>query len=116
MNNELAKIKTVFQKIGRKIFIRPVLFFLILIVIDLIAGAILLWSYVLSPETKEQTAVQTPLMLNKAFLDKFSHDWALQEKSFIEAENQSYPDIFNSRVSQILPTPATSSATSSKNH
>lgn len=116
MNKELAKIKVISQKIGRKIFTRPVLFFLLLIAIDLIAGAILLWKYVLSPENKEKAAVQTPLMLNKAFLDKFSQDWALREESFNKAESQKYPDIFNSRVSQIPPASATSSATSSKTH
>ncbi|MDD4989797.1 MAG: hypothetical protein PHW31_00605 [Candidatus Pacebacteria bacterium] len=114
MNKEFATIKNVFQKIGKNIFVRPVLFFLILIVIVLIAGAILLWAYILSPQTKEKAAVQTPLLLNKAFLDKFSHDWALREESFNKAGSQNYPDIFNSRVSQISSVSATSSPTSSK--
>ncbi len=116
MNKELAKIKIVFWKIGRKIFARPVLFFLLLILIDLIAGAVLLWTCVLSPETKEQVAVQTPLMLNKDFLDRFANDWAMREESFNEAEGQNYPDIFSGQVSQVIQTAATSSPTSSQTH
>ncbi len=116
MNKELAKIKIVFWKIGRKIFARPVLFFLLLILIDLIAGAVLLWTCVLSPETKEQVAVQTPLMLNKDFLDRFANDWAMREESFNEAEGHNYPDIFSGQVSQVIQTAATSSPTSSQTH
>ena len=85
---EFAKIRTYFQKIGRGIFKRLALFFLILLVIDLIIGAVLLWSYILSPTIKGRTAVPTPLMLNKAFLDRFSQDWALREENFNKVESQ----------------------------
>lgn len=118
MNNKgIIKLKNCFWALVKKAFYHSFWFFLILLSIDLAIGAILLWQFVLSPESQEKSIVQNPLTINKTLIDKFSQDWLDREKTFEESQSQSQPDIFvGFRVPQIPPTPATSSPTSSQNH
>lgn len=113
--NQIKQIKEITKRFFQTLFNRPICIFLILILVDLLFGAILLWRLILSPNVNEK--LEPLLVLNKNGLDKFVENWIKQEQDFESIDSVSYQNIFLGFFNQKIQENSTSSlSTTSKSY